>query len=130
MFRVCEILCNACMCTAGSVFFCYVCSRISALVPPGPRDAFLEVTLKVITVHVHVHMQLGPTARGILASPVACRQHCGRGLQFGARGALLGLGFASVKTVRLTDGDNDYVASNTQVSLSRLLPATFAGREA
>ena len=52
MFQVCEILCNACMCTAGSVFFCYVCSRISALVPPGPRDAFLEVTLKVITVHV------------------------------------------------------------------------------
>ena len=59
-------------------------------------------------------MQLGATARGILASPVACQQHCGRGLQFGARGALLGLGFASVKTVRITDGDNGYVASNTQ----------------
>jgi hypothetical protein len=39
-------------------------------------------------------------------------------LQFGARAALLGLGFVTVKTVRVTDGDNDYVASNTQVRLS------------
>lgn len=52
-----------------------------------------------------------------LQVPVACRQHCGRGLQFGARGALLGLGFASVKTVRITDGDKGYVASNTQARL-------------
>jgi hypothetical protein len=37
-------------------------------------------------------------------------------LQFGARGALLGLGFATVNTVQVTDGDNDHVASNTQAS--------------
>jgi hypothetical protein len=51
-FVTCGAMC-ACLChPAGSVFFCYLCSRISALVPPGPRDAFLEVTLKVNTVYV------------------------------------------------------------------------------
>lgn len=35
------------LCPAVGVFFAYICSRISVLVPEGPREAFLEVTLKV-----------------------------------------------------------------------------------
>jgi hypothetical protein len=46
-------------------------------------------------------------------------------LQFGARGALLGLGFVSVKTVRVTDDDNGYVASNTQANLFRPSSVAF-----
>lgn len=32
---------------AAGVFMAYACSRISVLIPAGPREAFLEVTLKV-----------------------------------------------------------------------------------
>ncbi len=38
-------------CHAVGVFCAYLCSMISKLVPAGPREAFLEVTLKVGPVH-------------------------------------------------------------------------------